>query len=152
MIRTHDYSAHEVMIHFYWDILQTELSVKLSCQVYIFSPSFLPPFLSIPHIIMKRPLFILLLPQCILFWMPPRHNSWYYIFSGFLPSIQNLSFSEQTGTSLELLAGVDEWNVGFWMQSHLVYSLKSLPKISQSFSDSNNNPRSFSTSVPWHLI
>lgn len=97
--------------------------------------------------IIKGPSFILLMPQYILDALEASFLVLYF-FSGFLPSIQNLSFSEHPGTSLEPLAGVDERNVRFWMQSHLVYSLKSLSKIFQSFSVSNNNPRSFSSGIP----
>lgn len=110
MRRTHDHSAHEVMIHFYWDILQIQISEKLSCQVYIFSHSFLPSFLSILHMIMKGPNFILLLHQYIL---NASKASFLVLtfFSEFLPSIQNLSFSGQLGTSPEPLAGVDECQI-----------------------------------------
>lgn len=106
-----------------WDI-----SAKLSPKMYSSSPNFLVSLsLSVLHIMMEGALFILLLPQYVLFWRPPKHHSW-GCFSRFLPPVQNWSFAEQTGTSLETSSAVAECNVGFWMQSCMVCSLNSLPK------------------------
>lgn len=89
MIRTHAYSAHEVMIHSYWDILQADISEKLSRQTYSCSPSFFASFsLSILHITMKGALFTLLPPQYVTFWRPPRHHSWGYVFQDFFPQFK----------------------------------------------------------------
>lgn len=127
MIRTHAYGAHEVLIRSYWDILQADISEKLSRQIYSCSPSFFASFsLSILHIMMKGAPFT---PTSICPVLKASKASLLGLcFSGFLPTVQNWSFAEQTGTNLERLSAVTEWNVRFWMESHLVCSLKSLPK------------------------
>lgn len=127
MIGTHAYSAYEVMIHSYWDVLQGDIS-ELSHQIYSFSTSFFASFsLSILHMMMKGALFNL--PHLNMSCSEASKASFLRLcFSGFLPPIQNWSFAEQIGTSLETLSAVPKWNVRFWMQSHLVCSLKSLPK------------------------